>query len=124
MMNPVPWLQMTNMISYQGLVRTFPSVFPADGINISDKQIKDVWKFFNLPGHHLPDNSLRLVLSEVKDHRNAIAHGREKAINIGSRYTLDSLKKKTQDIESICFHILNGFKEAFSLEAYLSDEKT
>ena len=22
-MNPVPWLQMTNMISYQGLVRTF-----------------------------------------------------------------------------------------------------
>ena len=25
-MNPVPWLQMTNMISYQGLVRTFPSL--------------------------------------------------------------------------------------------------
>ncbi|MGS3162147.1 hypothetical protein ACB283_21155 [Aeromonas caviae] len=25
MMNPAPWLQMTNMISYQGLVRTFPS---------------------------------------------------------------------------------------------------
>ncbi|WP_225902364.1 fimbrial-like protein, partial [Escherichia coli] len=24
MMNPVLWLQMTNMISYQGLVRTFP----------------------------------------------------------------------------------------------------
>ncbi len=27
MMNPVPWLQMTNMISYQGLVRTFPCGF-------------------------------------------------------------------------------------------------
>ena len=26
MMNPVPWLQMTNMISYQGLVRTFLSM--------------------------------------------------------------------------------------------------
>ena len=25
-MNPVPWLQMTNMISYQGLVRTFPGI--------------------------------------------------------------------------------------------------
>ena len=25
MMNPVTWLQMTNMISYQGLVRTFPT---------------------------------------------------------------------------------------------------
>ena len=30
MMNPVPWLQMTNMISYQGLVRTFPSLY--DGV--------------------------------------------------------------------------------------------
>ncbi|EGE1786397.1 oxidoreductase, partial [Shigella sonnei] len=26
MMNPFSWLQMTNMISYQGLVRTFPSI--------------------------------------------------------------------------------------------------
>ena len=27
MMNPVLWLQMTNMISYQGLVRTFLSLY-------------------------------------------------------------------------------------------------
>ena len=27
MMNPVPWLQMTNMISYQGLVRTFLNIY-------------------------------------------------------------------------------------------------
>ncbi|AUU99616.1 hypothetical protein C2U51_00640 [Enterobacteriaceae bacterium ENNIH1] len=31
MMNPVPWLQMTNMISYQGLVRTFLSDFTSLG---------------------------------------------------------------------------------------------
>ena len=32
-MNPVPWLQMTNMISYQGLVRTFlSSIFLSTGI--------------------------------------------------------------------------------------------
>ncbi|MEH4101346.1 hypothetical protein POX22_14005, partial [Escherichia coli] len=30
MMNPVPWLQMTNMISYQGLVRTFPNQASSD----------------------------------------------------------------------------------------------
>ncbi|HBN66254.1 MAG TPA: hypothetical protein DD463_07455 [Shigella sp.] len=28
MMNPVLWLQMTNMISYQGIVRTFLSTSP------------------------------------------------------------------------------------------------
>ena len=34
MMNPVPWLQMTNMISYQGLVRTFPN-------NIDAMEVRD-----------------------------------------------------------------------------------
>ncbi len=44
MMNPVPWLQMTNMISYQGLVRTFPSgqwvrpVSNANGAELSHTQ--------------------------------------------------------------------------------------
>jgi hypothetical protein len=33
-MNPVPWLQMTNMISYQGLVRTFPKVITSQSFLI------------------------------------------------------------------------------------------
>nr|WP_250666679.1 hypothetical protein [Escherichia coli] len=37
MMNPVPWLQMTNMISYQGLVRTFPELMAL--VNKSDEDI-------------------------------------------------------------------------------------
>ncbi|MEH8202846.1 hypothetical protein Q7I36_15565, partial [Aeromonas veronii] len=46
MMNPVPWLQMTNMISYQGLVRTFPNSrkkiyapFDLDGFSDFSKKI-------------------------------------------------------------------------------------
>ena len=42
MMNPVPWLQMTNMISYQGLVRTFLSMFlydPLVGSSLSTIQV-------------------------------------------------------------------------------------
>ena len=41
MMNPVPWLQMTNMISYQGLVRTFLRVVAAVSslaVNTPDKK--------------------------------------------------------------------------------------
>ncbi|WP_326929081.1 hypothetical protein [Citrobacter sp. RHBSTW-00667] len=38
MMNPVPWLQMTNMISYQGLVRTFPS---AMGASVLRKRLQE-----------------------------------------------------------------------------------
>ena len=39
MMNPVPWLQMTNMISYQGLVRTFPNTVDKVKITFSSASV-------------------------------------------------------------------------------------
>lgn len=97
------------------------SVFPTDGSNISDKQIQDIWKFFHLSGHHLPEGVTHFLLSEVKEHRNAIAHGRDKAINIGSRYTLDTLIQKEALIESLCFHILEQFKTLYNTNGYLEN---
>lgn len=38
-MNPVPWLQMTNMISYQGLVRTFPNTFLFEMMKSKSKDV-------------------------------------------------------------------------------------
>ena len=56
MMNPVPWLQMTNMISYQGLVRTFLSPTSPAGQNKEDWEFemvnrlkKDATQFKNRP---------------------------------------------------------------------------
>ena len=40
MMNPVPWLQMTNMISYQGLVRTFLKPNSAEKIRWSTDEMQ------------------------------------------------------------------------------------
>ena len=39
MMNPFSWLQMTNMISYQGLVRTFPKQCFIDGLRHLDSSV-------------------------------------------------------------------------------------
>ena len=41
MMNPVPWLQMTNMISYQGLVRTFLNRPNRNDINDDAQDIRN-----------------------------------------------------------------------------------
>lgn len=95
------------------------SVFPADGINISYKQVQDVWKFFHLTGEPLPDSVNILLLNEIKDHRNAIAHGREKAVEIGARYTPGMLIEKERAIEALCFHILETFKSSYENEEYL-----
>ena len=49
-MNPVPWLQMTNMISYQGLVRTFPKLreIHAHKLSIEERyDYHDIWGVHN-----------------------------------------------------------------------------
>jgi len=95
------------------------SVFPTDGLNISYKQIQDIWKFFHLTGPELPSDVSYLLLKEIKEHRNAIAHGREKAADIGGRYTPVTLSKKVNSIEELCLHIIEAFKSSYSNENFL-----
>jgi hypothetical protein len=94
------------------------SVFPTDGINISQKQIEDIWSIFHLHGAAVPEGINSWVLNEIKEHRNAIAHGREKAADIGGRYTTNTLNQRVADVEIICFHIVAGFKESSNTKAY------
>ncbi len=98
------------------------SVFPSDGINISDKQIRDVWKIFHIAGDCFPEGVNQLLLREIKEHRNAIAHGREKAKDIGSRYTVETLQQKEAIVEKLCLHIINGFKSAYTANDFLSSQ--
>jgi hypothetical protein len=94
------------------------SVFPTDGMNISQKQIEDIWSIFHLNGESLPTHVNSWVLNEIKEHRNAIAHGREKAADIGGRYTTSVLNQRVTDVEALCFHIVSGFKESSDVQAY------
>jgi len=95
------------------------SVFPTDGVNISYKQIQDIWRFFHLTDEGLPVGINRLLLNEIKNHRNAIAHGREKAADIGARYTTEVLIEKETSIEMLCFHILEAFKSSYENDEFL-----
>lgn len=95
------------------------SVFPCDGINISHKQIKDIWKFFHLSGPEIPFGINAWILQEIKEHRNAIAHGREKAGNIGARYTLAALDEKVRNVDALCWHIVETFKLSYQDKNYL-----
>ncbi|WP_407332991.1 hypothetical protein [Enterovibrio sp. 27052020O] len=86
------------------------SVFPSGGsMNISIKQLENVWMFFQLVGNPLPDGVQHFVLAEVKEHRNAIAHGRETAITIGRRYNVTQLREKAESIKLLCLHITSTF---------------
>ena len=67
MMNPVPWLQMTNMISYQGLVRTFPSGRNPDDVKRRRKAEVDDNRELGLVYDTDPANDKGGTSAEVKE---------------------------------------------------------
>jgi hypothetical protein len=94
------------------------SVFPTDGFNIAQKQIEDIWDVFHISGDAFPAGINTWVLNEIKDHRNAIAHGREKAAVIGGRYTVAVLNQRVLDVEKLCYHIVSGFENVSAIKGF------
>ena len=95
------------------------SVFPANGSNIAYDQLEYLWKVFHLPGPILPEGVEVYHLTELRDHRNSIAHGREVSSSIGRRFTSDALTTRFGLIELLCGHVLSAFEEVFEGDLYL-----
>ena len=94
-------------------------IFPAEGTNISVDHLNSIWRHLKLPGDSLPMGVNPWVIGEIKDHRNAIAHGRERAAVIGSGITIADLESKCSSIEAICTHIVMSFEEHIRNKSYL-----
>lgn len=89
------------------------TVFPSTAMNISHKELCDVWYFLGLDNLPLPEGVEPQLLAEIKDHRNAIAHGRECAHDIGARYSLEQLLKKHKKIELLCHHVITSIDDHY-----------
>lgn len=118
------WQRKTELIDslFSDHVANFDnSVFPTDGTNISHQQMAEVWKLFHLPEPVVPEGIHPWLLKEIKDHRNAVAHGREKAATIGGRFTVELLESRLHAVTLLCAHIINSFDEHYRAQSFLND---
>lgn len=97
------------------------TVFPTEGTNIGLSQLQDVWKFLHLPDPIVPDGENQWYLNDIKDHRNAIAHGRMKAAEVGQRYTIAELEKRHNFVSMLCGHIIATFTSQVMNEGFLRE---
>lgn len=104
-----------------GAVSIVNTAFPTDGSNIAYKQLQDIWSFFCVPEPILPEGVNHFLLTEIKDHRNAIAHGRKTAEEVGGRYSHIDLSKKFDCVEELSLHILNQFISHATNKTYLKE---
>lgn len=95
-------------------------IFPAESTNISYNHFIDIWSQLGLSGDALPNGIGHWIVNEIKEHRNAIAHGREKASSIGSRFSVPALELKYRDVEAICENTIICFEEHIRQRSYLA----
>lgn len=96
-------------------------IFPAESTNISAGHFQAIWNHFEIPGNALPPGVNPWTINEIKEHRNAIAHGREKAATIGSRFTLAALEDRHRTVEGICAYTVISFEEHLAQRTFLSN---
>ncbi|CAK2251067.1 putative RiboL-PSP-HEPN domain-containing protein [Vibrio crassostreae] len=95
------------------------SVMPGGTLNVNIKVLNDIWDFFCLQGQPLPEGFDSLNIGTLKDNRNAIAHGRRSASDVGSAYEVSNLENRFSDTQKLCFHILQSFIDCLEAKHYL-----
>ncbi len=95
------------------------TVIPADGMNFKYPQLESIKKALCIGDPIIPEKRLIGKLEELAENRNAIAHGRESPVAIGSRYTVRDLGKRLNDIDLLRSHIITVFKSHYSKKSFL-----
>ena len=96
------------------------TVFPGDSMNIGMQQVKQLWEFFHIDGDPFPSNTA-IYLDEIKDNRNALAHGRESAAEIGRRFSKQDIKKRVEFVEQFRNHVVQTFELHCDDRCYLRE---
>ena len=90
------------------------TAFPADGSHFRARQLQTIWTIFGITGSILPESRYIGRIDELVDIRNAIAHGRRTADEIGSGYSFDDMGKRVEDIERISIHLLTEMEKHYN----------
>jgi hypothetical protein len=95
-----------------------PEVTPLDGRTIRLEHLQTLWQVFGFPGGSLPSPVHALVLADLADTRNELAHGHEDISVIAGRKANNDLLKFIDRIEEIATHMWSTVYEYLEKQAY------
>jgi hypothetical protein len=82
-----------------------PALFPNDGSHYRIAQISTIWRIFGISSTPFPDVRLGPLVGEVVENRNAIAHGRIVAEEVGRRYSKQDVLGKIDGMRRMAEHV-------------------
>jgi len=81
------------------------SLVLADGSTIGTKQFEAVWLALGLPGDWKSKNSDALLLRELKEKRNEIAHWENDPVDVGRSRTYSDLRQALRQLRDLLDHL-------------------
>lgn len=82
-------------------------VFPSDGSHYRVRQLATIWQVLGIASPVVPDGRFVGRINELVENRNAIAHGRRTAREVGGRYTISEMEKRISDTETITYYVID-----------------
>lgn len=99
------------------------TLFPSDGSHYRVKQLHTIWKIFAIPGPVVPDPRFQGRIHELVENRNAIAHGRITAEEVGRRYTRRDLDLRADDTEVIATYVVETLNDYYGPDKFPAPTK-
>lgn len=80
--------------------------FPGDDSHFRRPQLETIWELFGITSPVVPQGQHFSLIEELVEHRNAIAHGRERPEAIGGRYSIGEIEKRIAWTRDLSLHIV------------------
>jgi hypothetical protein len=103
------WNARLGLLEYQQLKSAMTvndSVFDSELQMTNIKVMRLVFDAFGIPDPVVPDPSMMGYIEEIKDKRNAVAHGRESASAVGAGITSGDLSKRCDVVNQVVNHYI------------------
>lgn len=81
-------------------------LFPSDGSHYRNGQIETIWTVFGISLPIVPDRRLLGRIDELVENRNAIAHGRLTARDVGRNHSTRDMQRRIEDTREIAIYII------------------
>ncbi|HEK3479629.1 TPA: hypothetical protein SMW11_001400 [Pseudomonas aeruginosa] len=79
--------------------------------NVWPEKLEILFSCLGIDSPIVPDISYKLYLEEIVDRRNAIAHGRDSAMGVGTARRSQELQTRLTAVNDTCFYILDCLEE-------------
>ncbi|MEQ9875978.1 MAE_28990/MAE_18760 family HEPN-like nuclease [Pectobacterium brasiliense] len=89
--------------------------------NIWYKTIEEIVNLFKLKCFS-PESKAKLVIDEIVDKRNSVAHGRTSAAEVGQSHNSNILRDKMADAQTLVFLFVDVLEQYVSSKGFIRDE--